>query len=406
MTRPAEHAYVPLANVAAWEPVAAIRNVASVAREPGGFLDAYRRAGGNPNRLPPGWRRLRERSIETRLAAMRKGATPLYEPDGAWAGGPTKAHLGLLLWAYSPDREGLIGQPRTETIVAFGGRPGRSGTDPGFCEGRNLYSVLPGEDVRRIDAECWDAVCPARPMFKALRKANAIYVGVRTFPEVTDTPYHGREILHRTFDTWAVEASEYNGQRAEGQKADADGLLWFVQRATSDVDVKEWKSRLPPCGPSLGDSTAGIDGFWLDVAGGLSANVNDPVLHAFDVEHMERSVAFVRKGNGNVAVYTYPRTRARPILTFAPTPVQVLAMDRGRGIVRIRASQIVGSDGTTLEGDARSRVSAKIRKLMHEGKPQKQAVAMALSMERAGRLGPKGGYQRVRRTRRDELGGT
>lgn len=45
---------------------------------------------------------------------------------------------------------------------------------------------------------------------------------------------------------------------------------------------------------------------------------------------------------------------------------------------------------------ARSAVSAKISKLVGEGKPHKQAVATALSMARAGRLGSKGGYKRGR----------
>lgn len=40
-------------------------------------------------------------------------------------------------------------------------------------------------------------------------------------------------------------------------------------------------------------------------------------------------------------------------------------------------------------------VGKKIAHLVHEGKPQKQAVAMALSMDRAGRLTPEGGYRRV-----------
>jgi|TARA_Y100000310_G_scaffold200337_2_gene200403 hypothetical protein len=35
------------------------------------------------------------------------------------------------------------------------------------------------------------------------------------------------------------------------------------------------------------------------------------------------------------------------------------------------------------------KVEAKIRKLKAEGKPQKEAVAIALSMERAGKLGHK-----------------
>ena len=45
----------------------------------------------------------------------------------------------------------------------------------------------------------------------------------------------------------------------------------------------------------------------------------------------------------------------------------------------------------------RGRVSAKIRKLVREGKPQNVAVAMALSMARQGRLGPRGGYIRAGR---------
>lgn len=41
-------------------------------------------------------------------------------------------------------------------------------------------------------------------------------------------------------------------------------------------------------------------------------------------------------------------------------------------------------------------VSRKISHLVRkEGKPQKQAVAMALNMKREGRLGPRGGYRRA-----------
>lgn len=43
------------------------------------------------------------------------------------------------------------------------------------------------------------------------------------------------------------------------------------------------------------------------------------------------------------------------------------------------------------------RVGKKIGKLMDEGAPQKQAIAEALSMQRAGRLTPEGGYRRVKK---------
>lgn len=49
---------------------------------------------------------------------------------------------------------------------------------------------------------------------------------------------------------------------------------------------------------------------------------------------------------------------------------------------------------------ARSRVSAKVSHLVEEGHPQKQAVAMAMSMEREHRLGPGGGYKRAKRSQR------
>ncbi len=44
--------------------------------------------------------------------------------------------------------------------------------------------------------------------------------------------------------------------------------------------------------------------------------------------------------------------------------------------------------------EGQKRVSAKISHLREEGVPEKKAVATALNMERAGRLGPKGGYKR------------
>ena len=42
----------------------------------------------------------------------------------------------------------------------------------------------------------------------------------------------------------------------------------------------------------------------------------------------------------------------------------------------------------------RDAVSRKISKLVHEGKPQRQAIAIALAMKREGRLTKSGGYKR------------
>lgn len=48
----------------------------------------------------------------------------------------------------------------------------------------------------------------------------------------------------------------------------------------------------------------------------------------------------------------------------------------------------------------RTPVGKKISVLMHEGVPQKQAIAESLSMQRAGRLTKEGGYRRVGRKKR------
>lgn len=47
---------------------------------------------------------------------------------------------------------------------------------------------------------------------------------------------------------------------------------------------------------------------------------------------------------------------------------------------------------------SKSAVGKKIAKLVREGKPQKQAEAIALQMERSGRLTPGGGYKRVKKS--------
>lgn len=54
----------------------------------------------------------------------------------------------------------------------------------------------------------------------------------------------------------------------------------------------------------------------------------------------------------------------------------------------------------------KSAVSIKISKLEQEGKPHKQAVAIALAMSTAHMLGPKGGYRRARGARSSGRGRT
>lgn len=68
------------------------------------------------------------------------------------------------------------------------------------------------------------------------------------------------------------------------------------------------------------------------------------------------------------------------------------AADLAAAMVR---SQTRGRVSKGVQRAQRGRISAKISKLSHEGKPQEQAVATALSMARAKRLGPRGGYRRA-----------
>jgi len=53
--------------------------------------------------------------------------------------------------------------------------------------------------------------------------------------------------------------------------------------------------------------------------------------------------------------------------------------------------------GRIIERHSPPRVGKKIAILEQEGKPPAQAIAMALSMERAHRLTESGGYKRVKK---------
>lgn len=94
--------FLPLRQVERFVPLMQERGVSEVARSPRGFLTAYRRAGG-PGNLPPDWLQRREAFIARHEAQVRRRGEPLYERDGS----PTRRHLALIAWAYSPDEGGL-----------------------------------------------------------------------------------------------------------------------------------------------------------------------------------------------------------------------------------------------------------------------------------------------------------
>jgi hypothetical protein len=91
------HQYLPLSVVQDVERFADILGVSQVARSQRGFLTAYKRAGGNPDRLSDEWADKREAFLARHLAQVKKRGEPL------WKGGePTRRHLALIMWAYSP----------------------------------------------------------------------------------------------------------------------------------------------------------------------------------------------------------------------------------------------------------------------------------------------------------------
>lgn len=98
------HAYLSEAVIARYRPLAVRLGVSSVARSPRGFLAAYRRAGGQPAKLSERWRRRREAFIARHMAQVRERGEPLWE-----GGLPTRRHLALIMWAYSPSGSRLRG---------------------------------------------------------------------------------------------------------------------------------------------------------------------------------------------------------------------------------------------------------------------------------------------------------
>jgi hypothetical protein len=97
--------YLKLKTVNQAIPFIAAENVSEVARSRRGFIRAYRMVNGNSKRLKqtlvPGrqltWDERRENFIRRHLAQARSNNEPFWR-DGF----PTRRHLALVAWAYSP----------------------------------------------------------------------------------------------------------------------------------------------------------------------------------------------------------------------------------------------------------------------------------------------------------------
>lgn len=80
--------------------------VSKVARSPRGFLAAYKKAQGRPERLSDTWDEKREAFIKRHMAQVKKRKEPLWE-TARGKKQPTRRHLALIAWAYSPEASSL-----------------------------------------------------------------------------------------------------------------------------------------------------------------------------------------------------------------------------------------------------------------------------------------------------------
>lgn len=90
--------FLPIKIIRKYLPMIEHEGVSEVARSPRGFLTAYFTSGGNLKRLGDYWITRRENFISRHLAQLVKRNEPLYKSPGH----PTRRHLALIAWAYSP----------------------------------------------------------------------------------------------------------------------------------------------------------------------------------------------------------------------------------------------------------------------------------------------------------------
>lgn len=90
--------YLSLDCIQRHVPAMRAQGVSEVARSPRGFLTAYKKAGGKASKLSPYWRRRRDGFIARHEAQRRRGGEGLYDRRGR----PTRRHLALIAWAWSP----------------------------------------------------------------------------------------------------------------------------------------------------------------------------------------------------------------------------------------------------------------------------------------------------------------
>lgn len=93
-----EPKWMPLSLAAKFESMAKARGVSEVARSKAGFFTQYKKVGGRFAQLDPWWRNRRNNFVKRHMAQVRAHAEKLVDSKGR----PTRRHLALIMWAYSP----------------------------------------------------------------------------------------------------------------------------------------------------------------------------------------------------------------------------------------------------------------------------------------------------------------
>jgi len=88
--------FLPITAIRAHLPEMEGRDVSRICRGPGGFLEAYEDADGNPARLPPWWHARRAAFI----ARMHGQAVRRGEPPRDAQGRLTRRSFALFAWAF------------------------------------------------------------------------------------------------------------------------------------------------------------------------------------------------------------------------------------------------------------------------------------------------------------------
>lgn len=96
--------WLSLEEVLRWLPMAKAEKVSQVATSSAGFLGQYRRAHGDPQDVSDAWHIKRAGFLRRHWAQVFDTDEPIWTDEGL----PTRRHLALIMWAWSPEPQRLM----------------------------------------------------------------------------------------------------------------------------------------------------------------------------------------------------------------------------------------------------------------------------------------------------------